>query len=114
VSPAALVSVLFTALTQTYSEDAAGGEEASPLASAAVLRLLLYLGALLWSLNRMLITLDWETTSSQHLHRQREDMDMLCSGLFGLLLRWSEAQSFRRRGCCTGHDLQVWHCVITY
>lgn len=53
---AVLVSVLFTALTQTYSEHAAGGEEASPLGSAAVLRLLLHFGAFLWSLNRMIIT----------------------------------------------------------
>jgi len=54
---AVLVSVLFTALTLTYSEHAtAGGKEASPLGSAVVLRLLLYFGAFLWSLNRMLIT----------------------------------------------------------
>lgn len=52
---AVVVSILFMALNQTYSQHVAGGE--ASLGSAAMLRLLLYFGAFLWSLNRMLITL---------------------------------------------------------
>ncbi|CAO2206099.1 unnamed protein product [Urochloa humidicola] len=47
------VGILFMALTQTYAEHAAAHE--ASLGSATMLRMLLYFGAFLWSINRMLI-----------------------------------------------------------
>ncbi|CAO2187382.1 unnamed protein product [Urochloa humidicola] len=52
---AVIVSILFIALTRTYSEHVAAHESA-PLGPAETRRLLIYFGAFLWSLNRMLIT----------------------------------------------------------
>ncbi|CAL5003418.1 unnamed protein product [Urochloa decumbens] len=53
---AVIVSILFIALTRTYSEHVAAHDNNAPLGPAEMRRLLIYFGAFLWSLNRMLIT----------------------------------------------------------
>ncbi|CAL4997332.1 unnamed protein product [Urochloa decumbens] len=53
---AVMVSILFIALTRTYSEHVAAHDNNAPLGPAETRRLLIYFGAFLWSLNRMLIT----------------------------------------------------------
>ncbi|CAL5010922.1 unnamed protein product [Urochloa decumbens] len=53
---AVIVSILFIALTRTYSEHVAAHDNNAPLGPAETRRLLIYFGAFLWSLNRMLIT----------------------------------------------------------
>ncbi|CAL5007731.1 unnamed protein product [Urochloa decumbens] len=75
---AVIVSILFMALTQTYSEHVAAHDKA-PLGSTAIRRLLLYFGAFLWSLNRMLIT-----PGAIAARQNRESRDMVVTVWYAL------------------------------